>query len=76
MSTPQNYVYEIISFPTSDGYMKDHSLFKPVTDFIGEHSPGPIYTGLQLNDPKNRLTGFVGWNNVKQHEDVCPSAYT
>ena len=72
MSTPQNYVYEIISFPTSDGYMKDHSLFKPVTDFIGENSPGPIYTGLQLNDPKNSLTGFVGWNNVKQHEDVRP----
>ncbi|KZV73935.1 hypothetical protein PENSPDRAFT_732631 [Peniophora sp. CONT] len=69
MSTPQKYVYEIISFPTSDGYMKDHSLFKPVTDFIGENAPGPIYTGLQLNDPKNRLTGFVGWNALKQHED-------
>ena len=33
-------VYEVIQFPTSQKYMKDHGIFKPVTDFIGQHAPG------------------------------------
>lgn len=29
-----------------------------------------IYTGLQLDEPTNQLTCFIGWNTVQQHENV------
>jgi len=69
MSSENKPAYEIISFPVSEAYLKDSSVFKPVTDFIGAHAPGAIYTGLQVEEPTNVLTGFVGWNNVQQHEE-------
>ncbi|VDB87943.1 unnamed protein product [Peniophora sp. CBMAI 1063] len=68
-SLGQQFVYEIIQFAVTDAYTEDPNRIKRVREFIGAHAPGPIYTGLQLEEPTNQLTGFVGWHSKKQHED-------
>ncbi|KZV73934.1 hypothetical protein PENSPDRAFT_662782 [Peniophora sp. CONT] len=68
-SSGQQFVYEIIQFTVTDAYFNDADLIKKVTKFIGAHAPGPIYTGLQQEEPTNQLTAFIGWNSKEQHED-------
>ena len=29
-----------------------------------------LYTGLQLEEPTNQFTGFIGWDRKEHHEDV------
>ncbi|KZV62188.1 hypothetical protein PENSPDRAFT_758902 [Peniophora sp. CONT] len=70
MSTPTKKspaIWEVMSFPANSAYLKDPSLFQPVVDTIGKHSPHDIYTGLQIEEPTNQVTAFIGWDSVEQH---------
>ncbi|KAI0036244.1 hypothetical protein K488DRAFT_82353 [Vararia minispora EC-137] len=60
-------VYEITSFQVSRAYLENPYIFKSATAYIAENAPHGNYTGLQVEEPVNKLTSFTGWDSIEQH---------
>ncbi|VDC03825.1 unnamed protein product [Peniophora sp. CBMAI 1063] len=72
MSTPSGpkngpTIWEVVSFRATKDYVNNPSLFEPVTRTVSQHTSHGIYTGLQIEEPTNRVTSFTGWDSIEQH---------